>query len=471
MKIILSNKRIFLINSSLNLLFSPIRFILNLYLASLLSPKDYGLMVIPTLIISISEFLIDSGFRTSIIQKASLNVKHSSSIFLFNFFISFFIFIILLFISSSIFNFNIFLNIRFLIIVAAFILLIKSFSMIPEARMQIKSQFGYLLFIEFISNLIAYIITIIYTLHFDKQYSLILLYFISTILYTFFIFLKEKFIPKLNLYSNKIIFYHWRAGKKIIIQGLLELFTDKIDEISMVKFVNSVNLGFYSKGKELSNTIGIVGSKFFSRPWFTIMSKFSNNKIYFKEKYLLANYLLLIIVSILLILSNYFGIFFITYFLGKQWIGLIDYYKFFTLFSTLYFLVVFNKYTILALGLFKNNLTVEKYYVFLKVLSLILYIFISYKHEFENYKLIIFIITLDLISKLVMLLLQMRLLTKVLDLKQNNLFLNFVLIIMLFIFFIYGNNLLFLLITISIITIFFFNLYKLYFKESVKTSY
>jgi teichuronic acid exporter len=467
----LSNKRIFLVNSSLNLLFSPLRFILNLYLASLLSPKDYGLMVIPTLIISISEFLIDSGFRTSLIQKGSLNIKHSSSIFIFNFIISLIICSLLIFISSSIFNFQIFIEIRFLILVSSFILLIKSFSMIPEARMQIKSEFGFLLFFEFLSNIIAYVITIMYTNYYDKQYSLILLFFISTFSYTFFILFKEKFFPKLKFYSTKIIFYHWRAGKKLLLQGMLELFSDKVDELTMIKFINTINLGFYTKGKELSNTIGVVGSKFFSRPWFTIMSKFSNNKLYFKQKYLLANYLLLIVVSTILILSNYLGVFFINYFLGKKWTGLIDYYKYFTLFSTLYFLVVFNKYTILALGLFKNNLTVEKYYVLLKIIFILFYIFIAYKYNLDNIKFIIFIITLDLLSKLLMLLLQLKLLTKVLELKSNILIFNLLLLFILFILFIYGNNYIFLLFTFIFIIIFIINFYKLYYTYSVKSSY
>ncbi len=456
----MSNKKLFLINGLLNFLFSPLRFGFNLYLASLLSPKEYGQMVVPTLIISFSEFLIDSGFRTSLIQKSSLNIKHSSTIYIFNLVISLSISIILIISTNNIFNFLIFKNIKVLIILAALILLIKSFSMIPEARLQIKSKFSFLLFTEFISNIFAYIIIIFYTKYFDKQYSLILLYLISSTLYTILLNLKEKFYPEIKNFSRKLIFFHWRTGKKILTQGFLELFTDKIDELSMVKFINTSNLGIYSKGRELSNTIGVVGSKFFSRPWFSIMSKFSNNKTYFKGKFLLANYLLSFFFIIILITSNYFGILFISKFLGDKWVGLILYYKYFTLFSILYMMVVFNKYTILSLGLFNSNLKIEKYYVVVKILLLSIYLYLSYTNN--NVKTIIIIILLDLSSKLFMFFLQFKLIAKHLNIITNTFFINTIFLIIVSYFFINNQNYIFTILSILFLIYYLIYILKLY---------
>jgi teichuronic acid exporter len=464
-----NNKKIFLINGILNLIFSPLRFLLNLYLASLLTPGDYGLMVIPIIIISISEFLIDSGFRTSLIQKSSLNSKHSSTIFIFNFIFSLLIFFILILISSNLLNIHIFKNIQFYIYTSATILLIKSFSMIPEARMQIKSQFTSLLYFEFASYLFAYILVIIYSKYYDTRYSLILLFLFSSLFYTLFVFLKEKFIPKISDFSNKLILFHWRTGKKILFQGFLELLTDKVDELTMTNFLNNSNLGIYSKGKELSNTIGVVGSKFFSRPWFSLMSKFSNDRDYFRNKFLLATYLLLIAINSLLILSNLFGVFFITYFLGNKWVSLISFYKYLTLFSAMYILFVFNKYTISALGYFKHNLKIEKYFVLIKFLFLFLVISFLYFNNLNFMTIIIAFIIIEIFSKFLIILLQIKYISKWLIINPSKLFSNILLILLLFCFFIFTNKYLFLAASFLFIFNFTIKSYTFYRIRNVKT--
>ena len=457
----MNKKSIFLNNAILTSLFSPIRFLLNLYLASKLSPIEYGQIVIPILILSISDLFIDSGLRTSLIQKSSLNNKHSSSIFFYHLFISSIIFIIIILFSSNLVSFDFSKEMRFLVFLSGLILFIKSISLISEARMQIKFQFGTLVFYEFISNLFAYVITILYSVYFDKKFSLIILYFLIYFFFTLLVFSKEKFIPKLNDFSIKLIYFHWRSGKKILTQGILELVNDKLDELVALKIVNTSSLGIYSKGRELSNTIGIFGSKFFSRPWFSVMSKFSSDKLYFKTKYNYAVNFLFFFIVIFLNISYYFGDFIIQSFLGNNWLGLIEYFKYFILYSAFYFLIVFNKYTLAALGLFNKNLYFENLYIFFKLIFIIIFIYFFFNQNISTKNILLAIIVLDLFSKLIIYFIQSKSLGIYLNSNPKKYLLNFFLIIFFLLSFLISNTLLFILSSLFMILFLVFNLFVL----------
>lgn len=457
----MNTKRIFFNNAILTSLFSPIRFLLNLYLASKLSPFEYGQVVIPILILSISDLFIDSGLRTSLIQKASLNNKHSSSIFFYHLFISSFLFFIIILISTSsiLVSFDFFKEIRLLVFLSGLILFIKSLSLIPEARMQIKFQFGTLVLYEFISNFFAYVITIFYSVHFDKKYSLIILYFLIYFFFTLLVFFKEKFIPKRIDFSIKLIYFHWRSGKKILAQGILELLNDKLDELVALKIVNTSSLGIYSKGRELSNTIGIFGSKFFSRPWFSVMSKFSSDKLYFRTKYNYAISFLFFFIVIFLNISFYFGDLIIQTFLGNNWLALIEYFKYFILYSAFYFLIVFNKYTLAALGLFNKNLYFENLYISLKLILIISFIYFFFNQNIWTKNILLAIIVLDLFSKLIIYFIQSKCLDIFLNPNSKKFLFNFFLIIFFFLSFLISNTLLFFLSTVFLLLFLVFTLF------------
>lgn len=405
-----TTKKIFLWNTIMNLVAAPLRFALNLLLASFLMPSDYGAMVIPAVIVGISTVLVDSGFKASLIQKNTLKSNHCSTIFFVNLFVSIILFVLFLLISKPLqlfFNID---NLTVLIVVTSFSLVIRSISMVSEARMQIEGSYGRLIFIEMISYVIAYLVAIYMARQGYGALSIAFLALVSAFFYTFFLLMVDRFMPNIKLVSKKLFLIHWRMGKNLLGQGLLEVFSDKVDEVILGKFIGVSKLGSYSKGREYSNTLGVIGSKFFARPWFSVMSKHSSNKHYFTEKFRLA-FVGLIVIGCLLISGNYFlGHFFIEKTLGAQWLPLVDLFKYFILSTAMYYLVVFNKYTILALGKSKANFTIEIIYSISRLSALIL-IFILFKNK-PN--LIYYLIGLDIFAKCLMLVLQSYFFNKIL---------------------------------------------------------
>jgi len=411
----MKNSKILIWNTLTNLIAAPVRFSLNLFLASCLLPGDYGAMVIPAVIVGISTILIDSGLKSSLIQKSTLKTDHSSTIFFVNLLVSVVLSLIFTVLAYPLELFFKVHNLSLLIILASVSLIIRSVSMVSEARLQIKGKYGALTIIEMISYVVGYLVAIYLAKHNYGPFSLISLALVSAFIYSLGLFYLERFIPKFKAMSKKLFWLHWRMGKNLLGQGLLEAFSDKIDEVILGRLIGVSKLGLYSKGREYSNTLGVIGSKFFARPWFSIMSKFSTNKDFFSKRYKVA-YLLLIVGGMIMISANYyFGRVFIKTVLGKQWMPLASYFQYFIISTAIYYLVTFNKYTILALGKPQVNLKIEIAYSVFRLVSLIFVFFLYGKSE----NLVYMLICLDIISRISMIILQSLSLGEILKSKAK----------------------------------------------------
>ena len=82
-----------------------IGFVLNIILARLLTPHDYGTVGMLTIFLTFSNVFIDSGFSRALIQKQDRTEKDYSTVLIFNIAISIFIYIILFFASPAIAQF------------------------------------------------------------------------------------------------------------------------------------------------------------------------------------------------------------------------------------------------------------------------------------------------------------------------------------------------------------------------------
>ncbi|HBP09711.1 MAG TPA: flippase, partial [Treponema sp.] len=61
-----------------------IAFVLNIILARLLTPHDYGVIGMLTIFLTFSNVFIDSGFSRALVQKQDRNEKDFSTVLLFN---------------------------------------------------------------------------------------------------------------------------------------------------------------------------------------------------------------------------------------------------------------------------------------------------------------------------------------------------------------------------------------------------
>ena len=82
-----------------------VQFVVQLILARLLLPEDYGVLDITTIFISIANVFIQTGFTTSIIQKKEIDEEYISSMFYLMLIIAIILYMVLFLISPIIESF------------------------------------------------------------------------------------------------------------------------------------------------------------------------------------------------------------------------------------------------------------------------------------------------------------------------------------------------------------------------------
>ena len=136
-------------------LFKGIQFIVGIVLARMLLPSDYGLIGMLAIFIAISQWFIDSGFSTALIQKKNRSEIDFSTVFYFNIVVSILFYLILFFCSPFIADFYNQPKLVDLTKVLSLNIIISSFSIIQNTKLTINLDFKSIT----ISNFIAVIIS------------------------------------------------------------------------------------------------------------------------------------------------------------------------------------------------------------------------------------------------------------------------------------------------------------------------
>lgn len=74
-----------------------VQFIVSLVLARLLSPKEYGLIAMATIFITIANVLVQNGFATALIQRKDDKAGDYSSVIILNFMVALALYLLLYF--------------------------------------------------------------------------------------------------------------------------------------------------------------------------------------------------------------------------------------------------------------------------------------------------------------------------------------------------------------------------------------
>ena len=120
--------------------YMAIQFIVNLVLARLLLPADFGIIGMLTIFIAVSQTLVDGGFGSALIQKKNPTETDYSTIFLWNLIFSISLYLILFTCSSFISEFYSMPTLSNVLKVMALSLIITVVFSIQKTRLQKKIQ-------------------------------------------------------------------------------------------------------------------------------------------------------------------------------------------------------------------------------------------------------------------------------------------------------------------------------------------
>lgn len=226
-----------------------VQFVIQIILARLLFPSDYGVIAIINIFISIANSLIQSGFSTSLIQKKDTDDIDFSSIFYLNLVTSTIIYI--LFYIAAPYIATMYQNeiITPVLRILSLTLFSGAINSVQSAIISKKLDFRK----SFISNIGAMLISGIIGIFMAKNgygvWALVAQQLSSSVATTIVLWFVVKWRPKL-VFSFKRVKTLFSFGWKLLVSSLIETIYQDIYGLIIGKKYDNTTLGYYTKGQQ-----------------------------------------------------------------------------------------------------------------------------------------------------------------------------------------------------------------------------
>lgn len=221
-------------------------------LARLITKEDFGLVAVLAIFTAVANLLQESGFSSALIRKKEVLAEEFSSVFYFNIFISFFIYLILFFCAPLI---SLFYEKPILTDLSRFIFLafvFNSFGIIQNVHLIRNMNFKTNTRITFIAGCISGVVAVYMAFNGFGVWSLAAQQVIQTFLRSTFLWIFIKWKPE-----GGFVFSHIKSmfpfSVKLLLTSILNQVTANIYSIILGKYFSFSQGGSYSQANKLNS--------------------------------------------------------------------------------------------------------------------------------------------------------------------------------------------------------------------------
>lgn len=228
-----------------------LQFVVNLVLARLLTPADFGAVGMLTIFIAVSMTLVDGGFASALIQRKESNQRDFSTIFFWNIGISLVFYGILFAISPWVASFYRMPILSSILRTLGIIIILNGIVSVQVAKLQKNIQFKNLAEVNIISFGLGSAIGIIMALHGCGVWSLVGMNLSATFLKIVFFYLVTHWHPSLT-FSYKSFKRLFSFGGYLLCANLLQTGCQNAQGLIIGKQFSAGQLGYYTQADKLN---------------------------------------------------------------------------------------------------------------------------------------------------------------------------------------------------------------------------
>lgn len=231
-----------------------IQFIVQIVLARLLLPKDYGVIALISIFIALANVFVQSGFNTALIQTKNADEIDFSSVFYLSLSVAIVLYVILFVTAPFIADFYEEPQLTLVLRVLSFILFFGAINSIQNAVISRTMQFQRLFFSSLGGILASGVVGIVLAYKGFGVWALVGQQLSNNLLITVILWFTVKWRPKLSfsLLRLKGLF---SFGWKILCSSLLDTLYNNVYGLVIGKVYNSEMLGYYNRGDQFPNLI------------------------------------------------------------------------------------------------------------------------------------------------------------------------------------------------------------------------
>ncbi|GAA2910635.1 lipopolysaccharide biosynthesis protein [Enterococcus pseudoavium] len=254
-----------------------ISFIVQIVLARILIPSDFGLVGMLAIFIGISNVIIDSGFQVWLLQEKKPTNVEFSTVFFFNLFAAGMLYIILFSIAPFVAVFYQKEILSSMLRVLSLTIVFSAFSLIHRTKLSIQLNFKTQTIISTISMIISGSIAIVLAYMGFGVWSLVLQQVFNQMLLSIFFIAFNRWWPSLTFdwqVFRKMFHYSW----KLLVSGLMDTAYLNGTSVLVGRFFPAATLGFYTNAQKMSDVVAQSVSGAVQKVSFPALSKVKEDK-------------------------------------------------------------------------------------------------------------------------------------------------------------------------------------------------
>lgn len=254
-----------------------LQLVLEVILARLLVPEDYGILGMIMVVVAFATVFIDGGFSNALIHYQDRKEADYAAVFYLSILIGVVCYVVLFLSAPAISNFY-GKDLSLMIRVIGLSILFNSFGVLYKARLSIDMNFKKQTVFSGIAMLISGVVGVLMALNSYGVWSLIVQLLIFSLLSNFFLFFHFKMVPKVNFERgamNRILGF----GSKIFVSSVLQAVYFNAYPIVLGKMYSSSIVGLYTKANQLSIYPASIFSGVLQRVFYPYLAKIQSDKM------------------------------------------------------------------------------------------------------------------------------------------------------------------------------------------------
>ena len=318
-----------------------ISFIVQIILARLIAPAEFGLLGMILIFIAVGNSLADSGMTQAIIRSEDADEADFSTVFFINLAVSVFLYLLFFAIAPYIAAFYDQPRLTNLIRVYTLSIIINSFYGIQRTRLVKSLNFKDQMVVQLPAVIIGGIVGLVFAFLNFGVWALVYMEIAVGIMLALLYFSKTKWIPSLIIDKKKLI-SHFKFGYKLTISGLLSRITGNIFPLIIGKFFSTATVGFYTRALTMKEFPINIISNSLDKVLYPIFSRIQNDDLRLKAAYkrvqMISVFTLSTLMLLLIIVAEpLFNVLF-----GSVWLPAVPYFQLLCISGIFYPLIKYN---------------------------------------------------------------------------------------------------------------------------------
>lgn len=229
-----------------------VEFLLMLFMARLLGPKEYGLLGLTTIFMAISSTFVNSGFSSALIRKKDCTNDDYSTVFIFNLFVSVLFYFILFIIAPFVGDFYNEPVLCPVMRVLGLLLITQAFCAVQNTILTKNIDFKKKTKLTVSKNIISGLTGLCFAYLGFGVWALVIQALTGSILFSTMLWSTTEWYPNFH-FSIKSFKELFGYGSKLLISSLINTTYAQIYPIVIGKFFSAATLGNFSRARHWAN--------------------------------------------------------------------------------------------------------------------------------------------------------------------------------------------------------------------------